>query len=68
MEQELVGRSGLAKILDLSESMTEKLRKAGKIKPVTFIGKRPAYSVADALALRAERDAAARNRSANQAA
>jgi predicted site-specific integrase-resolvase len=60
--EKLVGRSELARILGLSESMTARLSKAGKIKPVTFIGKRQGYRVEDALALRAERDASAKRR------
>jgi hypothetical protein len=64
---ELVGRAGLAKILDSSESTTRYLQDAGKIAPEMVIGNRPLFSVEKALALRAERDAARGSR-AGQAA
>ena len=68
MEQKLVGRSGLAKILDSSESTTRYLQEAGKIEPVMIVGNRPLFSVDKAWALRAERDASARSRNAGEVA
>jgi hypothetical protein len=58
----LCGRSGLAKILDTSESTTRNLERAGRIRPKIIIGNRPLYSIEEAEALRSARDASPRGR------
>jgi hypothetical protein len=58
MREELVGRTGLARILDVTENTTRNLQKIGKIAPEAIISGRPLFSADKARALRAERDAA----------
>lgn len=57
MDNEFVGRSGLAAILGVSEVTARALQAAGEIAPAMTIGSRPVFRVADAKALRAKRDA-----------
>ena len=54
---EIVTRSGLAKLLDVSEATTRNLEARGEIVREGVVGNRGVYSVAKALALRARRDA-----------
>lgn len=57
MKLNLVGRSGLARILDCSEGTTRNLEFRGAIAPECIVDGRPLYSVAKAEALRAARTA-----------
>lgn len=57
MDNEFVGRSGLAAILGVSEVTARALQAAGEIAPAMTIGSRPVFRAEDAKALRAKRDA-----------
>ena len=52
---EFVGRSGLARLLDVSEGTTRNLEARGEIKPAAIVDGRALFSVAKADALRARR-------------
>lgn len=60
MNLELASRAGLARILGVSESGARFIEARGEIAPVAVVSGRPLFSVADAEALRAKRDAARR--------
>jgi hypothetical protein len=60
VEPEVVGRAGLARILECSESTTRNLEARKEIAPEIVVGGRPLYSAAKARALKASRDARAR--------
>lgn len=72
IDLQLTGRSGLARVVGVSDTAARDLERRGLIRPVTFVDGRPLFSVSEAEALRAKRDAAAaerrRSRSAVQAA
>ena len=53
-----VGRSGLARILGVSETSTRNLEARQEIKPKAIVDGRPLYAVSEAMALKAKRDAA----------
>jgi hypothetical protein len=55
MNAQITGRTGLAQILEVSESMTRVLQAKGLIKPIAVIGKRPVFSVREALEFKASR-------------
>jgi len=55
---EIVGRKGLARILDVSENTTRLLEARGQIAPEQIVDGRPIFSAAKARALRDKRDAA----------
>jgi len=57
MLEEIVGRSGLAKILGVSESTTRYLEARGEITREANVDGRPIYSAAKAHQLRQLRDA-----------
>jgi hypothetical protein len=54
---QLVGRKGLARILDCAEATARNLEAAGEIAPAMIVDGRALFSVADAQALRERRDA-----------
>lgn len=54
---EIVGRKGLARILDVSESTTRNLEARGEISPEQIVDGRPIYSVVKAQALKQKREA-----------
>lgn len=64
---EYVGRVGLARLLECSEGTTRNLEQRGAIAPEMVIGGRPIYSVAKAMALKAQRDAKRYRRSSGDA-
>ncbi len=57
LEIDLVGRAGLAAILGISEAQSRTLQLQGEITPAARVGQRDLFNVADAVALRAKRDA-----------
>jgi hypothetical protein len=59
-----VGRSGLARILGVSETSTRNFETRQEIRPKAIVDGRPLYAVADAVALKAKRDAARETREA----
>ncbi len=54
---QLVGRKGLARILDVAEATTRNLEAAGEIAPEMIVDGRALFSVEKATALKARRDA-----------
>jgi hypothetical protein len=57
MRDELVGRKGLAQVLDVSEGTTRNLERRGEIKPEAIVDGRALFSVEKARKLRATRAA-----------
>ena len=57
---ELVGRVGLARILEVSENTTRNLEARGEITPEQMVDGRPVYSVLKARALKEKRAAVKR--------
>jgi hypothetical protein len=53
----LVGRKGLAQILDVTENATRSIQARGEIAPEGEIDGRPVFSIPKAQALRAKREA-----------
>jgi DNA-binding transcriptional MerR regulator len=53
----LVGRAGLARVLGVSEATARALEARGEIAPETTVGRRALFSVQQAEALKAKRDA-----------
>ena len=62
---QLVGRTGLARILGVSENTTRNLETRGEIAPEAIVDGRPIYSVEKAKALKAKRDSAKRGQVLN---
>jgi hypothetical protein len=56
MRSEMVGRKGLARILDVCEGTTRNMERSGLIAPETVIDGRALFSVEKARKLRASRD------------
>jgi hypothetical protein len=59
---QLVGRKGLARILDVAEATTRNLEAAGEIAPAMIVDGRSLFTVEDANALKARRDARRQSR------
>ena len=57
MTPELVGRTGLARILEVSENSARSIEARGEIAPETFVNGRPLFSVQKARQLHAVREA-----------
>lgn len=57
MATELVGRTGLARILEVSENTTRNWEARGEIAPEAIVDGRPIYSAAKARALKERREA-----------
>jgi DNA-binding transcriptional MerR regulator len=57
MRDQVVGRSGLAKILGVSEGTTRNLERRGEIAPEAIVDGRALFSAEKARLLRAARDA-----------
>ena len=57
MRDEVVGRKGLARILDVSEGTTRNLERRGEIVAEAVVDGRPLFSAEKARQLRASRDA-----------
>jgi len=57
MRDEVVGRKGLARILDVSEGTTRNLERRGEIHPEAIVDGRALFSADKARKLRAVRDA-----------
>jgi DNA-binding transcriptional MerR regulator len=61
---DVCGRAKLAHILDVSESQTRNFEKVGLIARVATLGGRPLFSIEQARALRAKREAKAEAKAA----
>lgn len=64
----LTSRKGLAQILNVTDRAALYIERRGEIAPVAVIDGRPLFSVAQAEALKAKRDAAHRARAAGRGA
>jgi hypothetical protein len=62
MRDEVVGRKGLARILDVSEGTTRNLERKGEIAPEAIVDGRALFSAEKARKLRALRDARVEHR------
>jgi DNA-binding transcriptional MerR regulator len=65
MRDEVIGRKGLARILDVSESTTRNLERRGEIQPEAIVDGRALFSAEKARKLRATRDARREDRPAS---
>jgi hypothetical protein len=57
MSPELVGRTGLARILEVSENSARSIEARGEIAPEAIVDGRPLFSAQKARQLRADREA-----------
>ena len=64
MDLDVIGRTGLARILDVSESTTRNLQARKLIEPEGMVDGRPLFSVKKAQQLKSARDAERANKDA----